>query len=136
MNRLFRLAYGLIGIVCMCISVGTAINVRRFFASSDSAPGTVVELVRATDSKSRAKSVPKVRYTAHGATYEIKGTVSTSPSAYHIGQTVRVVYNTAAPEKGRLDVWWEQYFVSMVLGVIGAVFTGMGFCGAGMCRRR
>ena len=136
MVHIFRPLFGLIGLVCLCVALGSVLNTRRFLSTAQSAQGIVVEIVRSTDSEGGASSAPKVHYTVNGEPYEFTSPITTNPPAYHEGQAVRVVYSRNAPGKGRLDVWWEHYFLAMLCAVIGAIFSAVGLNGVLFNRRR
>ena len=123
MLRLIRSILGLIGIVCLCIALWSVINTHHYLATARIAPGSVVEMMESRDSDGGINYLPRVRYSVDGAAYEITGSISTNPPAYHAGQIVRVTYDRSLPARGRLDGWRENYFVSTICGVIGLVFT-------------
>jgi hypothetical protein len=74
---------------------------------------------------------PRVRYvTRSGNPVEFTGSVGSSPPAFDVGEAVGVLYDPAAPEKARIDTFFQLWFPSLLLGGIGLVFAAIGGGGA------
>lgn len=99
--------------------------------SGTTANGTIVKLERRPGVRhARGHSggtVPVVRFDAEGATHQIRGRISTSPSPYRIGGSVVVVYPPGRPQDGRIHSFVEMWLLPTIFGSIGGV---LGLSGA------
>lgn len=123
MPRLLAAVFALVGIVCLCVAVGNVVRVRAFLATAKSTPGSVIELVQSTDSEGGSSLAPKVRYMVADRPYEFTGSVASNPPAYQTGESVTVLYDPSNPGHGRIDAFWEHYFVAILCGILGSAFT-------------
>jgi hypothetical protein len=120
--------FALIGLGLLAGAFWSYDSTRRFVASAATATGAVIEVVRREgqevgDSPTYA---PRIRFhTAQGEPIEFVGTWS-SPPAYSVGDTVRVLYDAARPQRASVAATFALWGVALVLGIIGAVFTTVG----------
>lgn len=126
MTRIIPPACVVIGIACLCVAIGSLILTNRFLAAAVSTGGVVVDIVQSQDHEGNRTFAPKVRYHVNEREHEFISPLTSGWPAYRKGQEVTVVYARAAPDKGRLDVWWGHYYVVVVSGFFGVVFTAMG----------
>lgn len=71
---------------------------------------------------------PWVRFTtAEGRTLEFLSDTGTNPPSYHEGDTTPVLYLPEAPDRSaQIEGGFEQWGLTLILGFLGAVFTGIG----------
>lgn len=61
-----------------------------------------------------------------GREHVVDGTVSSEPPSYEIGEKVGVLYDPARPDEAIIDSFLERYFVVLMLGGMGGLFTLIG----------
>jgi len=73
-------------------------------------------------------SVPVVKFKTgiEDQPITIKGRVSTSPPSVEVGETVTVLYHPASPEDGRIDTFFERFFIPFIFGILALVFSLVG----------
>jgi hypothetical protein len=71
-------------------------------------------------------SVPEVRYSVDGTDYIIYANISTSPSAYAIGQKVPVYFFPERAGEGVVGSFVELWLFSVIFGGIGLVISLVG----------
>lgn len=70
---------------------------------------------------------PTFEYAYNGKTYTYKSTTSSSGKEFEIGEMVDVLVDPNEPEKVIVHSFMEEWFVSVLLGFMGTMFTGMGY---------
>jgi hypothetical protein len=132
MGRLPWIFLGVFGAVGLGLLGGALFAMQSTLAFQEGAlvtPGTVVAV-------EGGKPVVEFEDRA-GETHRVWGTVSSNPPAYERGERVEVRYRPGAPDQARIDGFLENWFVSLVLGGLGTVFTGVGAgFGVAQLRRR
>jgi hypothetical protein len=119
---LFTLVFGLIGVGLLAGALYALSSTISFRSNSKRAEGVVVDL----DWRSGSAS-PVVEWKdPKGGVHRISGGVSSKPPAYSKGEKVDVRYDAANPDHARIDGFLENWFVAMILGILGAVFGGVG----------
>lgn len=121
--------FAVIGLILLVVggvlwSVGA-----RFRSGALHTPGTVVRMATHQDSEGGHGHLPVVQYRVDTQTYEVQGTVSSSPPAYHVGDSVTILYRPEKPADGRIDSLLEQGFLPMLFGGLGGVFFLIGVFG-------
>jgi hypothetical protein len=76
--------------------------------------------------RARTGYAPLVDYTIEGRTYRISGHVSSSQSAYVVGDTVTVRYPPGQPAAGRVDSFLENWLGPIMFGGVGLLFAAVG----------
>jgi Protein of unknown function (DUF3592) len=116
-----------IGLGMLAPAIWSGYRSWAFLQAAQAAPGTVVALEWSDDSDTSGAR-PVVRYEVRGEPYEIAGAVWSSPPAYAAGDQVRVLYPPGEPRTGRLESWFDFWFLPIFLGGMGLVFAlaGMG----------
>lgn len=113
------------------LALGALVNLllrRARFARWTRGVGTVVGFrVRRTRRKGRMRNYyhPQVRYLAGGRERVYESPVSTSEPRREVGASVAMLHDPAQPEEACIDEVTEKYFVSLLLGAIGVVFTAV-----------
>ncbi len=142
--RLFILIFGLVGLGMGIGEFFILKNVLEFRANAVVAEGEVVDFVTSRGSKGGTMYAPVVRYSVpaaeggDGASYEARGSVSSSSRGYDIGERVAVMYLPDAPADGRIRNFMEQWFLATLFGFFTLVFGGVavGFLVAEIRRHR
>jgi hypothetical protein len=108
-------------------------SARRFEAGAVRASGTVIDLARrrSNDDSSRVSDdytyAPVVEWRdANGARQELVGRVSSNPPAYERGETVAVLYPAGKPGQARIADFTNRYFMPLLLGGLGTIFSLVG----------
>lgn len=113
----------------MTLGAVVSLLVRRArFARWPRGVGTVVGFrVRHSrrDGRTRTYYHPQVRYLAGGREWLYESPVSTSSPQREVGASVTMIHDPAQPQEACIDEVAEKYFVSLLVGAIGAVFTAV-----------
>lgn len=134
-DKIFRLLFGgIFGLVGIGMLVGAAIcyiNGQKFVAYAMKATGTVLSLERNVSRSSKGGTsvtyAPVVQYTAaDGDVRTFTSSLSSSPPAYHEGQQVKVLYDPAPPYKAEINDFLSMHFGTLILGIMGTVFSTIG----------
>ena len=96
-----------------------------YLQSAQSTPGTVIALDWSGDSDSSGAR-PVVRYEVRGEPYQITGSVISSPPAYAVGDSVRVLYPPGQAKAAQIESWFDFWFLPALLGGMGLLFGGIG----------
>lgn len=130
MHRIFAwigtvfLAFGL---VFAAIGLWAWAGDRALAETGTQATGTVIDLTRDHDSDGGSTYRPVVEFhDAGGTRHEFVGSVGSSPPAYSRGETVSVIYDSAAPGRAMIDGFMDRYFLPLVFGGMGSVFAVLG----------
>jgi hypothetical protein len=119
----------MIGVVFLAVGLG--LGTGGFFAWKHvadqrerglRADGEVIRLER-----SGGAYYPWVRFeTRNGTPVEFRGSVGSKPPAFEVGEKVEVLYQRDAPEDAHIDSFFENWFLALILGFLGTVFTLFG----------
>jgi hypothetical protein len=84
--------------------------------------------VRQTFRKGRRRTYhhPIVRYQAAGREWLHESPVGTRQARRQVGDPVPVLHNPAQPDDACIDEVGQKYFVQLLIGTIGAIFTATG----------
>jgi len=130
MNRLslhiFVLVFGLVGLVFLTVAAVILRSELEFRKSAISAPGTIVDL-EPTRSRSGSTSYrPVFEFVDHNdRLHRVAGSVASNPPSYHRGEAVTVLYRPENPEIAHLDSLLEHWFLPLVFGSLGVIFTSI-----------
>jgi hypothetical protein len=113
-----------LGTIFLAIGVGFGVASLSFVSGAEHAEGTVIRMVR---SGSKGGSSPVVRYEVDGRAYTIQSTISSSASAYSVGEKVQIVYKPDNPARGHIDSFLDRWAISICFGGIGLLFATIGF---------
>jgi hypothetical protein len=142
--RLFIIIFGLVGLGMGIGEFFILKSVFEFRSQAVAVPGEVVDFVTSRGSKGGTMYAPVVRYNVPapeggiGASYEARGSVSSSSRGYDLGERVEVLYLPDAPAEGRIGSFMEQWFLPLIFGVFTTVFGGiaLAFIGVEIRKRR
>lgn len=136
--KVFKVLFPLIGLAALMGAWMLYSNARQFVATAVTAEGTVVELVRSRSSDSTTYA-PRVTFTdAQGRAHAFTSRTSSNPPAYHVGETVRVLYRAESPQQARIDGFFSLWGGALIVGILGSVFAlvGLGMVLVPMLRQR
>jgi hypothetical protein len=119
--------FSLVGAIFISVALWQVLSPHSR-ALSRSAKGKVVANRSEEMSEGDFGYVSVVRFTSDdGREIEIEGAVISRPAALAIGDVVKVSYNPSRPNDARLDTYWERWFLPTIIGLLGAVFSAIGF---------
>lgn len=99
---------------------------RDFTQTATTAPGTVVELARHSDSEGGDSYSPVVEYTLpSGRTVRFEEDVSSDPPSHRVGESVEVLYNPEKPEEARINNAFTLWFGPGLLLSLGVCFSSV-----------
>lgn len=106
-------------------------NHEEFRAHALKTEGVVIDFVRhVSDDSKRGKSVtyaPLVKFTDQNEhVIQFSSSVSSGSPGYSRGDRVAVLYDPTTPEKAQIDSFMENWFVTLILGGMGVIFTLLG----------
>jgi len=126
---IFKFIFILVGIGLLLGSFFTFRSTSSFLNGSTNAEGTVVKL-----NQSRANNNNSITYTPvvrfinqNNESIEFISAVSSNPPSYAIGQKDEVLYRPENPQKAQINSFFSLWGVSFILGVMGLVFSLIGF---------
>lgn len=93
---------------------GTVISYDQYESSDD-------------DGGSTTMYTPVFEYSYNGQTYTHTGEVSSSSQDYDIGEPAEIMVDPDNPSDMMVDSFMERWFVVLLLGFMGIVFTGVGY---------
>ena len=70
--------------------------------------------------------VPVIEYEWEGAYYEIRGSVASNPPSFRVGEVAEVLVDPSNPQDGRINSFFERWFLTLILGGMGTVFSAVG----------
>lgn len=125
----------LIGGAMLVGAAYAAVNTRSFLAHALRADGKVVALqprhsVNGNSTTSGADRsltfAPLVRFTHAGQVIDFTASTASNPPAYHIGETVPVLYEDTPPYKARIDSFFSLWGPTVIVGGLGTIFLLIG----------
>lgn len=134
--------FAVVGLVLLLGSLVVCTQTASFVGRAARAQGIVTGLVRVQSSdyysstthtyRTRYAWAPVVRFQHDGQLTEFSNSVASSPPAYHVGETVTVLYLESNPYQARIDSFISLWALPMIFGGIGAILLAFG---AGMILR-
>jgi hypothetical protein len=115
----------LLGLGMLAVAAWNGYGSWSYLRNAQSAQGIVIALKWSDDAVSSGAR-PVVRYEVRGDPYEIIGDVWSSPPAYSVGASVRVLYPPGQARAARIESWFDFWFLPTFLGGIGLLFALIG----------
>lgn len=123
---IIKYLFTLIGIAMLVGAFFLYRNTTAFLAEAAKADGLVVDLVRSQSSDSTTYR-PVVRFmSSSGEEIEFVSSTGSNPPSYSRGEKVEVLYLPAKPEKARINGFFSLWGATVILGVLGGVFSSVG----------
>jgi len=136
--NIIKYVFAFIG-ACMLAGAFASYNSTvSFLERSETAQGTVVELIRSRSSDS-ISYYPVVQFTArNGRAIEFQSSTGSNPPPYNWGEQVTVFYEPANPEGAMINGFFSLWGAALIIGVLGSVFglVGGGMMAYGMMKGR
>lgn len=143
-SRMARLLPWLLLVVGLGLLTGAGfaakseLDFRKIAVETD---GRVVEMIphtsRDSDGRTSRTYTPVLTFNLpNGKEVRVEGSVASNPPCCSVGDAVRVRYDPARPERAAMVGFMESWFVAVLLGGMGAVFTGFGFLARRFVGRR
>jgi len=66
-------------------------------------------------------------YEYNGQIYKHTSDVSSSSPDYDTGEEVEILIDPNLPSKALVNEFWDRWFIITLLGIMGSMFTGMGY---------
>lgn len=131
-SRLVGNIFGGIGLILLALSAYFAYRSHTFLQRALPAEGTVVELVQSMVHNSEEKTDYPVwsalmEYEFRGKTYRFKSPFGSSQPDHQIGDRVALLVDPDQPGEPEEDTFFGRWFVTLLLGGMGLIFTGVGF---------
>jgi len=127
------------GAIFFVVGVKALVDSQRFVARATATDAVVVDVAGVVKSVRRGSGDsahyedvtifhPVVRFvTAREQEVRFRAREgSEDPSAYGVGDSIRVLYDPANPQDARLDTWTSRWGYSIYLVMIGLVLIGIG----------
>lgn len=127
--KIFSNSFTIIGLLLLCISVGTFIYSKNFVEKSDIVTGTISELDVYTTINSDGDKVTKytvlVDYSYNGIDYKDQS-LSEYSSSMKEGSSIELLVNPENPCEIRTNIM--IYFIPIIFGSLGIIFGTIGVC--------
>ena len=94
---------------------------RQFASTALRTEGVVTAVVSGDEDA----DIARVQYRAAGKTFEIQSETATSPAAFHVGETVTVLYQSEKPEAGRIDSFSQTWLMPIVIGASALIMLAV-----------
>ena len=126
-----------IGTVLMVVALWRYSSERGFAASASRATGEVVGLDFSRNSDGGGTYHPVIRFiTRSGDSIQFRSNAGCNPSCWDVGERVDVLYDPAQPLGARTATFFGQHIGSFVFGILGLVFSAVGYLWLYVVRRR
>lgn len=116
----------LVGVYLFALAVGGWSKRQAFVRHSETAAGTVVEMVP-IHGRRAVSTFPKVRFaTAAGETREFRSSSTSAAFPYRIGASVQVLYDPSDPDQAEIDSAGSLWSFFILQFVMAGMAIGMG----------
>ena len=119
--------FALVGAAFIVGAVTSAFNTLSFLGAAERATGEVISLEETRSSRDSPLFRPVFRFkTSRGREIVFRSPSSSSPPAYDQGERVEIAYLASAPERARVISISSLWLSSLLLGMFGTIFSGIG----------
>jgi hypothetical protein len=116
-----------VGLLLLLVGAFVLYRVRRFVKESLRATGTVVGFDESRGGRGGRTYAPVVTFEVRDrGVVRFTDPIYTSPKGYDVGQQVEVLYHWHDHSRARLASPFRLYFLPVLLGFLGFVFTSVG----------
>lgn len=124
--RIVGLVFFGIGIILLAVAVVTGISARNFVNSAEGATGVVIDNDTSRDEDGDITYFPIIRFlTQDGEDITFRSDIGTG-NERTLGSSVDVLYKTDDPSDALLDGFVEKWFLPLLFGFMGVIFTVIG----------
>jgi hypothetical protein len=108
------------------LGVRGVVTTQRFLATASTADGAVVDVDSDTHEETTDYNLVVRFVTASGQVVQFRSAEGHSPPPESVGDSVRVLYDPANPQRARLDTWGGRWAEDTAKIIIGMVFFSLG----------
>jgi hypothetical protein len=119
--------FGGVGLILLIAAIIVYYNQSESLKNTVKSKGKVIDMVGSRGSKGGTTYSPIVEFQFNGQSYRISSEVSSSPPAFEIGEEVELFVPPSNPNKARINSFMENWFVVLILGFMGTIFSIIGF---------
>ncbi len=124
---IIKYVFSIVGLAMLIGAYFIYSNTQSFLTTAVTSNGTVTELIRSRSSDS-VTYAPVVKFkTQDGQSIEFTSSSGSNPPSYSTGETVEVLYQIGAPNKARINGFFDLWGGAIILAGLGAVFFIIGF---------
>lgn len=123
---LFGSIFGGVGLILLTVGIYFYNDTNAYQKDTIRVKGKVIRLSASYAQKGGRLYTPIVEFEFNNQTFQVAGSVASSPSAFDVGEEVELFVKPAQPQEARIDSFMEQWFVVVILGGMGAVFSTIG----------
>ena len=110
------------------LAIAFTIYTSYFVHHAAHTTGTITEVRKRTGQDTSPEYALTFSFLASdGETITKQSSVSSNPPEFVAGQQVRVLFDAHAPQKAKIDAYWQLWLLPTVFGILCVVFTPMGF---------
>jgi hypothetical protein len=112
----------------LAVALFVCLHTRSFLKSAATADGVVIENVYHHSSRGSGTYYPRVSFrTASGQDLILETGFGTRPPSYRAGERVQVFYDPGNPAHFSINSFWSLWFVPILFGGMGVVFSSIGW---------
>jgi len=130
-GRLVGLIFMSIGMVMLVVVFYLLYTHQQFEKNALTVKGTVVEFQsyesRNKNSSSTTMYTPVFEYEFKGKKYTYVSTSSSNIKEYEVGESLDILVDPENPSEVLVNSFMEKWFLPILLGFMGALFTGLGY---------
>jgi len=130
-GRLVGLIFMSIGMVMLVVVFYLLYTHQQFEKNALTVKGTVVEFQsyesRNKNSSSTTMYTPVFEYEFKGKKYTYVSTSSSNIHEYEVGERLDILVDPENPSEVLVNSFMEKWFLPILLGFMGALFTGLGY---------
>lgn len=127
-NILVGIFFSLIGLSILAGDFFITSNTIFFLNNSVKAEGQVVEIIQSRSSDNKAIYSPRVVFIdSVGNEITFTSSLSTNISSYSTGDKVEVFYEKSNPQNARINSFFQIWFATILMSVLGVAFFLGGF---------
>jgi hypothetical protein len=120
-----------VGIIMLSVIAYLIVSNNKFEQRAVRTKGKVIDYKNYQSSNDNGGSTtmytPVFEYEFNGQSYQHTSSTSSSSPEYEIGEEVEVLVDPKRPAEILINTFWEKWFVVVLLGFMGTIFTGVGF---------
>jgi hypothetical protein len=124
--RIFGMVFGLVGTIFLAVAFFTVRSELNYRKGAIRVPGIVVDLVPTRGSKGGTLYKPVFEFAdLDDRMHRVTGSLASSPPSFERNEAVTVLYQPEDPEKAQIDSFMEAWFLPLIFGSLGTVFTSI-----------
>jgi len=122
-GRILLIVSGLFFVAALC----TTLYNWLFTLAAHHASGTVIEMREEKDKHGIVRYAPTCRFQdSTGVQHTVSSRLFEAPPAFHVGESVPVLYLGSSPQTARIDSFGEIWLLPIFLGITCVVFLPFG----------